>query len=518
MRRTIALAAFGALIAFGCVLRFWKLTDGLWYDELWTVVGASDRPFMETYREWILGDAHPPGFFVFYFAWFKIFPNTEFWARIPSAIAGLLTVAYVLFGTRKVLSKDERIMSASLIAFSSSYIFYALTVKQYSAMLLFATIATVTYLEIVKAGRVDRRTGLTFCASSICLAWLNYFALAYAWILLALLALTFRRNREELRRVARTALVYGLAHLPIAYFIYLQLTYSPGDWQTYRIESFWSEWLPSVFFDGGTFLKAALAILAGSLSVAVIASEENQRQLWSNRNRHLLLILMAFSGFMLVLGISKPIFFVRFFLVAFPALFMALGILTAAAFPIDKGWLAVLPLLFLLKASTVQFETYDTMQRQQWDKSVDLVLQSRQPGDRVYVLGARTDKTSFDYLKEGNVDGVYGVRNVRFYEYYLKRRGADELAARLEVVEPTIKSVMELAGKFHDSGTTIYVLAGHHIQYRDNVWKTLERVSHKVTAIPMGYSTFVYRIFRIRKTGLRPTTSSRPSASSTPGR
>src|SRR5258708_11165604 len=102
--RTIALSAFGALIAFGCVLRFWRLSaTGLWYDELWTVVGASHRPFMEMYREWILGDAHPPTYFLLYFAWFKIVPDTEFWARLPSAVAGVLTVLYLLFRTHRVL-------------------------------------------------------------------------------------------------------------------------------------------------------------------------------------------------------------------------------------------------------------------------------------------------------------------------------------------------------------------------------------------------------------------------------
>src|SRR3954447_25986679 len=98
--------AFGALIVFGCVLRFLKLTGvGLWYDELWTVVGASHRPFMEMYREWILGDAHPPGYFLFYFVWLKVVPPGEFWARIPNAIAGVLTVGYLLFGTRAVLAR-----------------------------------------------------------------------------------------------------------------------------------------------------------------------------------------------------------------------------------------------------------------------------------------------------------------------------------------------------------------------------------------------------------------------------
>ena len=36
---------------------------------------------------------------------------------------------------------------------------------------------------------VDRRTGITFCAATIGLAYLNHFGFVYAWILLALLAL-----------------------------------------------------------------------------------------------------------------------------------------------------------------------------------------------------------------------------------------------------------------------------------------------------------------------------------------
>lgn len=209
--RTLALAAFAGLIAFGCFLRFWKLTAvGLWYDELWTVVGASDRPFTEMYREWIVGDSHPPGFFLFYFAWFKVFPNTEFWARLPSAIAGAITVMYLLLRTDKVLSRDERIMSAAFASLSYIYILYALSVKQYSAVILFATVATVSYLAMAIERRVDRRAGITLCAACLGLAYLNHFAMVYASILLTLLALTFRHNPEALRRIARIGIVFAI--------------------------------------------------------------------------------------------------------------------------------------------------------------------------------------------------------------------------------------------------------------------------------------------------------------------
>jgi uncharacterized membrane protein len=211
----VLIASFGALMLFGCVLRFWRLSNvGLWYDELWTVVGASNRPFMEMYREWILGDAHPPGFFLFYFAWLKAVPATEFWARLPNAIAGVLTVAYLLLGTRRVLSRDERILAASFASLSYVYIFYALSVKQYSAMLLFTTIATVTYLEIVRARQVDRRAAVTLTASCLALAYLNHFAMVYAAMLLGLLVLMFRGDADMRRRTLRMCAIAPVRSRP----------------------------------------------------------------------------------------------------------------------------------------------------------------------------------------------------------------------------------------------------------------------------------------------------------------
>jgi hypothetical protein len=172
---------------------------------------------------------------------------------------------------------------------------------------------------------------------------------------------------------------------------------------------------------------------------------------------------------------------------------LGLGILTAAVFPVGKGWLALLPLAFFFQAAAIQFRTIDGMQRQQWDKSVDFVLESRKPDAPVYVLGARADKTEFEYLREGNVDGVFYARNVKFYEYYFKRRGAREIAARLVVVEPTVESVMDMAARFRNSGTTVYVLAGHHIQYGDEALAALEEVTRDIEVAWM-YSTIVYKL------------------------
>jgi mannosyltransferase len=486
--------AFGVLIAFGCVLRFLRLSDvGLWYDELWTVVGASNRPFFEMYREWILGDSHPPGLFLFYFAWFKLVPATEFWARLPSAIAGVLTVAYLLWGTQNVLTRDERLNTATFVSLSYIYVFYALSVKQYSAMLLFATVATIAYLQIVAARQVDRRAGITLATASMALAYLNHFGLVYAALLLALLLLTFRTDRAVQHRILRIVIACALAYAPVAPFLYLQIRYNIDAWQPYQIEAFLANLGPSFFFSDPPFVDRALAVLALVMLTRAVVEPRTRQQLWTIRNRHIAIMVVTLGGFMLVLGLFKPIFYVRYFLVMAPAVLLGIGIVTAAAFPLDRGWPAIVLLAFFLHGAATQFRSISALQREQWDKSVDFVLKSRAAGDAIYVLGANMDKTEFDYLREGNVDGVFNVRNLVFYRYYFRRRGAAAVAARLKVVLPTVTSVKELAARFHDTRATIYILAGHHLQYRGEALATLKRVTRRVEVTSMN-STLVYKV------------------------
>ena len=487
-------AAFAVLIACGCVLRFWKLAGvGFWYDELWTVVGASNRPFMEMYREWILGDSHPPGYFLFYFLWFKVVPNTEFWARVPNAVAGVCTVLFLLVRTRRVLNRDERIMAACLASLSYIYIFYAQSVKQYSAMVLLATIASISYLEIALEKRVERRSGVTLAAACLALAYLNHFGLVYAVILFALLAMTLRHSRESLRRIARIALACGVGYLPIAYFLFLQVRYSIDAWQPYRIRAFLADVPPSLFFDDDTFVIRAVLVLGCAVLIRMALVPEARHRVWSSQIRHLLLVAATFVAFMVALGTSKPIFFVRYFLVIVPVVFLGLGIVIAAAFPIDRGWPAILPLAFFAHAGVVQYHAVDAMQREQWDRSVDLVLESRTPNDLIYVLGAAMDKTEFDYLKAGDVDGVFNVRNLKFYRYYFRRRDAPSVAANLQVIPPTVQSARTLATRFRNTGTTIYILAGHHVEYRGEALATLERGARQV-AITRLNSTLIYKL------------------------
>ncbi|MEQ1855279.1 MAG: glycosyltransferase family 39 protein [Longimicrobiales bacterium] len=485
------ITAFGVLIAIGILLRFWRLgEDGLWYDELWTVVGAG-QPFPEMVREWILADPHPPGYFLFYFAWLRLTPDNDFWLRLPNAVAGVLTVTYLLFGTRRVLSRDERVYAATLASFSWLYVFYAVNVKQYSATLLLTTVATVAYLEVVTHSHVTRRTALQLGAALIGLAYLDHFGMAYAWLLLGLLAITFRRTPAVLRPIGRIGVIFALAYLPIAYLLRVPLLYSGNDEQS-GLGTLLADLMPSLFFDDIGVVAGSLAALGAGFAISTVRGQETGRALRSTRNAHTLGVFASFAALLLAVGLLEPILVVRYFIVLFPVALLGLAILTAAVVPLGRGWMALLPILFFTRAAVVDVRAVDRMQRQAWDESVDLVLAAVQPGDDVYALGAGPDQTMLAHLRAGNVDGAVYSKNADYYRYYFRRRGANDIAARLKVVEPTVASAGELVRRYQHTGSTVYVLAGHHIQFDADAAWALEQaaIGFETTWL---YSTIVYQ-------------------------
>lgn len=485
------LAAFAAVIAFGCALRFWRLPElGFWYDELWAVVGANDRPLAEIYREWVLGDSHPPGFFLANFFWFKLAPATEFWARLPHALAAVGTVLFLLTAARPVLSRDERVMTAALLSLSYLAIYYGFEVKQYSWVLLFATIGTIAYLQIVGQQTVTRRNAILLGASVVAMSWLDYFATGYGGLLFLMLFVTFRNEPAARRSVFLLACVCGLLYVPILPFLYYQLTYESGSWQSPDTARFVPDLLSQAFFRDVTWIGGGLGVLAVSLVWAAFRDLEVRALMRSDRVAHIVALAVGISAIIAAVGVWQPIFFPRYFLVTFPAWFLVIGIAAASAFPIRSGWRAVLPLVFFAKAAVVQTYSVEAVQRQDWGKSVDFVLERLTPADTVLVLGAAPDETSFDYLRAGDVNGVFYVKNVKFYEYYFERRGAPGIAARLGVVEPTAAAADGLIQRFGRASSRIYVLAGHHIGFAPDAYTRLS-LAFSVQTVQM-FSTRVY--------------------------
>lgn len=484
---------FVAVVA-GCACRFYRLGQvGLWYDELWTVVGSSASSFAELRREWIAGDPHPPGYLLFYFLYFKLFPNDEFWARLPNAISGAVNVLYVLLFTRRTLDRSERLTTAALFALSHGALFYSVSVKQYAVMLTLVTVSTITYLSVRETKRIARSDWLSLWVTSIGLAYLNYFATIYAFFVLTGLGVTLRSDRAQLQRWALLCGCIVLFCTPLVPSYQQMLMLSPGDWQSATIRDLAADILPFLFFTDSPWVTIAFVAVLGISLVGLLATASGRTAILSPRNRDLAVMTLVMTAFLLLLGQFKPVFFIRYFLVVFPGLFIAMGIILAAAWRANPAPISLVLIAFSARATLIDFRMVDTLDRQHWNRSVDMVLAEGARENDVYILGAMQNKTMLEYLQAQDVFGFFYVRNLSFYRYYFRRRGAADVAQRLEAILPSLEGANALVTKYAGTGKTLYVLGGHHIKFDDDALEALRRGATDVQITPL-FSTKVYRI------------------------
>jgi hypothetical protein len=144
------------------------------------------------------------------------------------ALAGVANVLFVLIGARRTFTRHERVFAATFVALSHGLISYALTCKQYSAMLLLLTVSLVACLEVAQTRRLARRLAWWLGLSVTALAWLNSLAVLVFFVFLLV---TLWSERAERLKLLRLAAVISLACLPLVYFQLTVLRYTPGDWQ-----------------------------------------------------------------------------------------------------------------------------------------------------------------------------------------------------------------------------------------------------------------------------------------------
>ena len=151
-------------VLLGSYLRWSDLgARGFWYDELCTIVPAKFDSISEMNHQWLSIDSHPPAPFLSYWLWLKVFPDTEFWGRVPQAVAGTLTLIYAGFIIR--LRSPMRAMLTGLIAFSYTAVFYAQEARQYAILMLLALVNIDQVFRLTRRGETPSiRLWIAFCA------------------------------------------------------------------------------------------------------------------------------------------------------------------------------------------------------------------------------------------------------------------------------------------------------------------------------------------------------------------
>jgi mannosyltransferase len=137
-------------VLIGICVRLYGLDiQGLWFDEAVSLATASTHT-LQAFLHKLSIDFHPPLYPIFLYFWVKIFGTTEIALRLPSAIAGILTLFPMYFLSKKVFNKYIATSATILTSFSCAAVLYSQEMRDYSFLLFFSALSTLLWLNILK--------------------------------------------------------------------------------------------------------------------------------------------------------------------------------------------------------------------------------------------------------------------------------------------------------------------------------------------------------------------------------
>ena len=204
------------LIAFS--LRLYHIYfQSLWNDELSSIMRSDFNKLSLIIKDWD-EYGHPPGLYFFYYFWIKLFSNEELSIRIPSLIAGVLSVLFIYLLAKKIYSQKEGIISAAFTAILWCPIYFSQEARQYSLLILFSIIISHLLIIIIHRLLDDNFSNLIYYIlyifSSIFLTYLHYFGLLLVAIQFCFMMLIFLfKKRKNIHILILYSIIF-IAYIP----------------------------------------------------------------------------------------------------------------------------------------------------------------------------------------------------------------------------------------------------------------------------------------------------------------
>jgi mannosyltransferase len=255
-----------ALTLLAAILRLADLgQQSFWYDEAFTPVHVLHPSLVATLRSVVKTENTPPLWYVIAWADSRIFGTGEIALRLPSALAGIVTVPVAwAIGRELTGRRATAIAGAAFVAVGPIFVWYSQEARAYGLFVLTGALAMLCFLRALR-DPTPRRMWVFALAGAVALIS-HYFAV-FLLIGMALLLLIDRdRRRAALPALGALALV-GLALVPLISVQGGHGTQWIGEWAlSSRLETIPQYYLTDYYGSAlghGIELLVALPVLAG---------------------------------------------------------------------------------------------------------------------------------------------------------------------------------------------------------------------------------------------------------------
>ena len=180
-----------ALVVLAAALRLSTLDlQSFWYDEAYVPVHTLHASLTATLRSVEHRENTPPLWYVLIWAWSRLFGTGMFALRLPSALAGIATVAVAWGVGQQLAGRRAAIATAALVATNPLFVWYSQEARAYGLFVFMAALAMWCWLRADADPTPGRLTA--FAASGAAALATHYFAV----FLLAPMCLWLLRPRR----------------------------------------------------------------------------------------------------------------------------------------------------------------------------------------------------------------------------------------------------------------------------------------------------------------------------------
>lgn len=207
------------ILFIGSCLRFYNLGQkDFWLDEVYEVDLALRAKSISNLFSIIKSSrigAHPPFSHILRYLSLRVRVN-EFFARLPSAIFGVLTICVLFFIGRSWFGAEVGLLSSFLLSISSFDLFYSQEARPYAIFTFFALLSLYFLYKAVYASHKSSCQWFLYIAATAALCYTHYFAIIIIAIEGGIIILLDITNRKfvSLWKFLLAVLIVFILYLP----------------------------------------------------------------------------------------------------------------------------------------------------------------------------------------------------------------------------------------------------------------------------------------------------------------
>ena len=124
------------VVFVGLLLRLFRLDhQSFWYDEIYTMLAAKGQ----------IHDVNLPPYYYWLVDKLTALGQHEFWARLPSALAGTASVGLLYIVCRRWFDRNLSLLAAFLFAISPLHLWYSQEARPYSMLVMFTLLSMLAF-------------------------------------------------------------------------------------------------------------------------------------------------------------------------------------------------------------------------------------------------------------------------------------------------------------------------------------------------------------------------------------